>query len=86
MDESRNMNDSHLNEEQMILHFYEGDSAGHLAECGECQTRFAALRALLNTVGSIQVPERDADYGARVWAGLQGRLRNVPRRSRVAAW
>ena len=84
MDESRNMNDSHLNDEQMILHFYEGDSAGHLAGCGECQTRFAALRALLHTVDSIQVPERDADYGAQVWARLEGRLRKVTRRSRRA--
>ena len=80
MDKLGNMNESHLSDDEMIQHFYDGGSAGHLAVCVECQTRFAALRTLLHSVDSIQVPERGDDYGAQVWSRLQGRLHRAPSR------
>jgi hypothetical protein len=90
MDESRDMKlellqSQHLSDEQMILHFYDEPGAGaesirHLNECAECQSRFAALRTLLNSVDAIRVPERGEDYGAKVWARIEGRLKSSSRR------
>lgn len=70
----------HLTEEDLVLHHYaEGgpDAAWHLASCRECAARLDALRHDLEAVPG-EVPERGADYGARVWARLEPRL-DAPR-------
>jgi hypothetical protein len=70
---------THLAEEDMVMHYYgEADDlrlAGeHLAECEECRRAFDELSMTLQAMAAIEVPERDASYGARVWAQIQPRL------------
>src|SRR6185295_12482946 len=76
---------NHLNEEQLILHYYgeADDAAGagdtlaterHLEECGECRGLYVSLQRVLNVVDGLPVPERSAEYGAQVWQRIEHRL------------
>ena len=70
---------THLAEEDMVMHYYgEADdlrrAGAHLAECEECRRAFDELSMTLQAMTSAKVPERDASYGARVWAQIQPRL------------
>lgn len=70
---------NHLNEEELILHYYgETDApagAGqHLSECAECAAQFAALTRVLSRVETAPVPERGPEYGAQVWNRIQGQV------------
>jgi hypothetical protein len=76
---------THLTEEELILHYYgeEGETLTaeqHLEGCGECRAVYASLQRVLNVVDSLPVPERDADYGARVWQRIE---RRIPARRRL---
>jgi len=71
----------HPTDEQLVLHHYgelQGAERaavdGHLHECEGCRARLEALGRELAAVAAMTVPERPADYGARVWARLQPRL------------
>ncbi len=77
----------HLNDEQLILHFYgecgEREAAGaeeHLAACQDCGGRFAALKLDLAAVeqAAPAVPERDEAYGREVWQRVRPRLSERP--------
>jgi anti-sigma factor RsiW len=75
----------HLTEEDLILHhFGEGEPAAsgeaHLAECAECRAALDALRRDLGAASLPEPPERDADYGARVWAGIEPQIQPRVRR------
>ena len=75
---------NHLSEEQLVLHYYgdEGDTLAaeqHLEECGECRELYGSLQRVLNVVDSLPVPDRGADYGARVWQRIE---RRIPARRR----
>jgi hypothetical protein len=77
------MNHNHLSEEELILHYYgdEGespDAARRLDECTECRALYGSLQRTLNVVDALPVPERDAEYGARVWRRIEGRLAGSP--------
>ena len=69
----------HPNEEQLSLYFF-GDAEDaesireHLAACEVCAAQYAAIERTLEAVGAAPVPERDADYEARVWQRLHPRL------------
>ena len=70
---------NHLNEEQLVLHYYgdEGDTLAaeqHLESCGECRELYGSLQRVLNVVDSLPVPERGADYGAQVWQRIERRI------------
>jgi hypothetical protein len=76
---------NHLSEEELILHYYgepgepgePGDALAcehHLEECGGCRALYASLQRVLNVVDSLPVPERSAEYGARVWQRIENRL------------
>jgi hypothetical protein len=70
---------NHLSEEDLILHYYgEGDdalsTAHRLDECEECRERFEALARALDGANALEIPERDAAYGERVWLRIQDRL------------
>ncbi len=41
---------------------------------------YGALQRTLNVVDALPVPERDAEYGARVWRNIEGRLGRRPSR------
>lgn len=75
----------HPTEEQFVLHHYReletAESASideHLHECEGCRRRLASLERELAVLRPLPVPERPADYGARVWARLQPRLAEEP--------
>lgn len=80
---------NHLTEEQLILHYYEGENDGenarHLSECNACRDSFAALDRVLGMLSSLPVPERGDEYGARVWQGVAPRLPQ-PRRTWLLAF
>jgi len=44
-------------------------------ECAECRAEYQALQRLLNTMDAGAVPERDADYGRRVWSAVSAGTR-----------
>jgi hypothetical protein len=76
----------HLTEEELILFHYDESEdprriAGHLAACVPCRKNYQTLRSTLGTVTSTPVPERDPDYGTRVWDRLKSRLEPRPARS-----
>ena len=67
---------NHLNEEQLILHYYgeEGETLAceqHLEECEECRALYGSLQRVLNVVDSLPLPPRGPDYGAQVWQRLE---------------
>ena len=86
----------HLEEEELILHFYgEGEDPAaaeqHLAECTVCREQLAETRRLLEAVPAVRVPERSEAYGAQVWDRLQPQLayrrgRAWSERVRARAW
>ncbi len=70
---------THLNEEQLVLHYYgeEGDTLAaeqHLEVCGACREVYASLQRVLNIVDSLPIPERGADYGGQVWQRIERRI------------
>ena len=77
------MNETHLSEEDLILHHYsEGDdraaAEAHLAGCPVCGAALAELRHLLALVPADAAPVRAADYGERVFGQLRERLAAPP--------
>ena len=73
----------HLDEDDLILHFYgeTGSTAEpHLASCSECRAQYQALQRVLNSVVDVApVPHRGEDYTDQVWDKLAPRL-GQPRR------
>jgi hypothetical protein len=70
---------NHLNEEQLILHYYgeEGDALAaerHLDECGECRALYGSLQRVLNVVDTLPIPDMGPEYGARVWQRIERRI------------
>ncbi len=68
---------NHLNEEQLVLHYYGEESANvdeHLSVCESCREAYQVLQRVLNSVDSLPVPERGADYEAHVWQLIEQRL------------
>jgi len=77
---------NHLSEEQLILfHYDEANEAverrkidQHLAACELCRSRYGDLERALALFGGLPVPERDDNYGGRVWMQLRPRLMEKP--------
>jgi hypothetical protein len=78
---------SHLNEDDLVLHYYREDggaAAGHLAECPECAAAFAALKADLDAITPADAPERADGFEQAMWSRVEARL---PKRGmRWAPW
>ncbi len=73
----------HLTEEQLVLHYYgEPQSAldSHLSDCERCRQEYRKLQRILNSVDSLPVPERSADYGTEVWNRIRPEI-GAPSRS-----
>ncbi len=65
---------NHLSEDQLVSVYYDGpdiDHRSHLDGCQQCQSSFARLRQFLDDSRDFPVPERNASYGAEVWARIQ---------------
>ncbi|HEY2830223.1 MAG TPA: hypothetical protein VGJ88_08915 [Thermoanaerobaculia bacterium] len=80
----------HLNEEQLVAHYYGDDDAPaaaneHLASCPACAAEFDAISRVLALVKDAPVPERGEDYGEQVWSRLRWRL-GAPGRRKQWQW
>jgi hypothetical protein len=76
----------HLEEDDLILHFYgETGSAAepHLADCVDCRTRYQALQRVLNTVEPDTLPYRGSTYEEDIWNRLAPKL---GKRNRWSMW
>jgi hypothetical protein len=76
---------NHLNEEQFVLYYYGEQAEGvedHLGTCEHCRDAYHTLQRVLNSVDSLPVPDRGADYEAQVWRAVSERL---PRKGSFAS-
>lgn len=65
----------HLTEEELVERYYgDGGTGAHLQECEQCTAAFAALESELAAMRPVDAPERDENYGERMWARVQGAL------------
>lgn len=69
----------HLTEEELIDHYYSEDFhkaevEAHLRICTPCARAYEELGKMLGSVRAPETPERDAEYGTRVWQSIQGSL------------
>lgn len=81
---------NHISEDQFVLLYYgepaEADAIeNHLSGCEFCRSQFRALQLVLNTVDSVSVPDRPADYGQAIWKRIEPRLAVRPR-PRIRLW
>jgi len=76
---------NHLNEEELIEHYYSTgvDAAQeHLEQCAQCAEAFAALKSDLGEFVAIEPPARNAAYGDQVWHSITSLLPvHEPRKS-----
>jgi hypothetical protein len=77
---------NHVREEDLVLHYYgeAEDPAAverHLNECGACRDQLDGIRRMLAAVPEVQVPERGAEYAAKVWQQLRPHLASRPKRT-----
>jgi hypothetical protein len=49
-------------------------AAAHLETCAACRASLDEIAATLSLAGRLEVPERGEQYGAQVWARIEGRL------------
>ena len=66
----------HLNEAELIEHYYEesastADCERHLKACAACAKRYAELRRDLDGVKPLAPPVRGEDYGEQVWQSIR---------------
>jgi hypothetical protein len=79
----------HLNEEQLVSHYYHDDDApaaaeSHLASCAECRAQLETIRRVLALVRESPVPDRGDAYGEEVWTRLRWKMGS--RRRRTIRW
>lgn len=68
---------THPTQEQLILHYYGEETEPideHCANCEPCREEYRKLQRILNTVESLPVPDRSADYGTQVWHRIHPRI------------
>lgn len=80
----------HLTQEDLVLSYYDDPAAAgqhtHLAACSECRAELERIASVLGKVTSIDVPEPEDGYEARVWERLDWRLRTERRRGERRQW
>jgi hypothetical protein len=83
----------HLNEQELIEHYYEesvnmADCERHLKACAACAKHYAELRRDLDGVKPLAPPVRGQDYGEQVWQSIRSSLPvyEKPRRSWIRHW
>lgn len=77
----------HLNEEQLVAHYYRDDdapavAAAHLVACTECRLQYDTIRRVLSLVNEAPVPDRGESYADEVWTRLRWKLGARRRRMR----
>ena len=75
---------AHLNEEDLVLHFYGELDAGaathadsHLAGCGDCRGNYARLQRVLAAVDAMPEPMLPESFERVTWARLQPSLKRA---------
>jgi len=69
----------HLNEEDLVLHYYGEGAAGagvHLETCDACRASFESLALVLRAMDKLETPELLEGYEVRVWNKLAPELKN----------
>ncbi|HLM98771.1 MAG TPA: hypothetical protein VK335_05795 [Bryobacteraceae bacterium] len=69
----------HLNEEDLVLHYYGEGAAGageHLETCDACRASFESLARVLRAMDRLDAPEPLEGYEGRVWNRLRPELKN----------
>jgi hypothetical protein len=77
----------HMGEDELIELYYgenTGEAKTHLGACRECSALYADLKKSLDAIRPAPVPQRNAEYGDRVWETLQPQL--IPYQKRTAGW
>jgi hypothetical protein len=67
----------HLEDDDLILHFYGETGATaqpHLSDCAACRARYQALQRVLNVVDAPTEPYRGPEYESQVWNRLAPKL------------
>jgi hypothetical protein len=69
----------HLNEEELVEHYYSRDAGAdaaqkHLEQCAQCAEAFETLEDDLGELVAMELPVRDAAYGERVWQSIASAL------------
>jgi hypothetical protein len=75
----------HLNEEDLVLHYYgEGspEAGEHLKTCDACRASFESLALVLRAMDELETPELLEGYEGRVW----NKLAPVLKKSREHWW
>ena len=64
----------HLNIEELVAMYYRETAPGdtrsarmHMEDCAECAAAFRSLENDLKSLGIVDAPERDENYGERMW-------------------
>jgi polyhydroxyalkanoate synthesis regulator phasin len=77
----------HLSQDELVLYYYHEEGGverraaeEHVRGCDACRQELASLTVALAALETLPVPERDASYGAEVWARLRPHLQERPRR------
>jgi hypothetical protein len=81
----------HLNEEDLVLHYYGEGTEGvreHLQACEACRASFESLARVLGAMDKLAVPEPAEGYEDRVWNRFGPELKKSQARwwRDVAAW
>jgi len=69
----------HLNEEDLVLHYYGEDAPGagkHIETCDTCRASFESLARVLRAMDTLDVLEPLEGYEGRVWNKLAPELKN----------
>src|SRR6185437_17083858 len=77
----------HLSDEELIELYYGGawqTASAHLQACRVCAAQYAELKQSLDTINTIEVPQKNAQYGEQVWGTLLPRL--IPYEKEVSGW
>src|SRR5262245_56033884 len=71
----------HLNEDELVLHYYgemegaeEARAAAHLAGCTACHASYTRLQRVLAAVEAAPAPEIAEGFERKVWARLEPNL------------
>lgn len=70
---------NHLNENDIVLLYYgestnHGEAALHLEQCAQCRAEYDRVKDLLETVGSVPVPNLSTEQVDALWTRLRPQL------------
>jgi hypothetical protein len=81
----------HLNEDDLVLHYYgempaaeEATAAAHLAACGDCQQNYTKLQRVMAFVDSAPAVEAEPGFERIAWARLEPALAQSRRRGWIS--